>query len=265
MLEFVKGYLVPGSPGFLLLGLAVGLAMLYSRRTARLGRRWLTVLVVLYVVLSLPLVSVLIQRGTLRTEPPITRAEEVSGIRTIVVLGNGVITFGPPGRELHIPGRNTTHNVLEAVRLYRLIGGGRIVASGGVPPGGGNRRAEAEVMREYLVKLGVPPQDILLEPDSTNTHEQAVNVARLLPPRERCLLVTVPPHMNRSMAVFERQGLLPVAAPSAWTGQVEGEGGYGFRHLVPDRFTLRATEAAIYERLGTVYYWVRGRLGEQAP
>ena len=144
------------------------------------GRRWLAVLFVLYVALSMPLVSGWLHR-TLAGVGPITDASEARDAATIVLLGNGVVTVGPAATAIHLPGVNTALNVSEAARLYRLLGRRRIVASGGMPPGGAGKRPESEVMRDYLVRLGVAGEDIELESASTNTTEQAERVTALLP------------------------------------------------------------------------------------
>lgn len=261
MLSFAKDFLVPGSMGFMLFGLAAGVALLYVQATNRWGRRWLTALLALYLVLAMPWVSGLLQRGTPSQEPPIARADQAQGVRTIVVLGNGVVTFGPPGRAIDLPARNTTYNVLEAVRLYRLLPGARIIASGGMPPDGASRRPEGEVITEHLLRLGVPADDILLERTAVNTHQQAVNVARMLPRGARCLLVTVPSHMPRSLLVFRSQGLDPVPAPSTWGARAVEPDGFAWTDLVPARWALRTSETAIYEWLGVVYYTAQGRIG----
>lgn len=89
---------------------------------------------------------------------------------------------------------------------------------------GGRRwsgHAEATVMREHLVGLGVPDERILLELDSINTLENARYAARMLVPRgvERVGVVTCDWHMPRALGLFTRAGLrpepLPVASPPA--------------------------------------------------
>ena len=109
---------------------------------------------------------------------------------------------------------NTALNVSEAARLYRLLGPRHVIASGGMPPGGAGKRPESEVMREYLVRLGVAAEDIALESASINTTEQAEQVAALLPRGARVLLVTAPAHMPRAAALFRSRGLDVVPAVS---------------------------------------------------
>ncbi len=155
LLSLAKNFLIPGSTWFLVTGIGLALVLLARERTFRWGRRWLAALFLLYVALSMPLVSDWLNRGLSGTRP-ITDAREARGATTIVLLGNGVTTVGTVGTDIDLPNLETALNVSEAARLYRLLGGGRIIASGGIPRPGVARRPESEVMRDYLTRLEHP-------------------------------------------------------------------------------------------------------------
>jgi len=252
-----KTYLVPGSPWFLIVGVGVALLMLSSRRTVDWGRRWLAALFLLYVGLSMPLVSGWLHR-TLAGSGPITDAPQARGAATIVLLGNGVVTVGPAATAIHLPGLGTALNVSEVARLYRLLGRRHVIASGGMPPGGAGKRPESEVMRDYLVGLGVPGEDVELESTSINTTEQAEHVTAMLPKGARVLLVTVPAHMPRAAALFRSRGLDVVPAVS---GAIPDSERTWAAELVPDRYALRASEIAVYELIAYAFYRLRGDIG----
>jgi uncharacterized SAM-binding protein YcdF (DUF218 family) len=118
-------------------------------------------------------------------------------------------------------------------------------------------RAEADVMRDALAGLGVPPDRVIREDQSRNTFEQVINVARLLRTHhlERAVVVTAAPHMPRVLALFRTQGLSPVPSIPLTAYQRRGAG--------PWLFSVRAladSEAASYEYLALVGYWLRGRI-----
>ncbi len=71
-------------------------------------------------------------------------------------------------------------------------------------------------MQDVLAVMGVPAQHLMLENESRDTHDNAVNSAQLLKARgmHRILLVTSAYHMRRSVALFEAQGLEVVPAPT---------------------------------------------------
>jgi uncharacterized SAM-binding protein YcdF (DUF218 family) len=259
LVSLIKHYLVPGSPWFLIVGIGMALLLLAGERTRALGRRWLAILFVLYVALSMPLVSSWLLKSLAGTGPLVADAGQARDTSPIVLLGNGVVSVGPAATAIHLPAVNTALNVSEAARLYRLLGRRRIIASGGMPPGGAGKRPESEVMRDYLAQLGVAGEDVALESTSINTTEQAAHVAALLPKGARVLLVTSPAHMPRSVALFRRHGLDVVPAVS---DSLPDSTRTWMQALVPNRFALRASETAAYEFGAYVLYWLKGDIAK---
>ena len=68
---------------------------------------------------------------------------------------------------------------------------------------------EAHVMREELIRQGVPEEMILMDDQSFNTRQNIANAVRLLEDREvqRVLIVTSDYHLPRAMAIAEDAGL----------------------------------------------------------
>ena len=166
---------------FLSLGLVLTVALLHAAPPIRpLGDLWFGVLVASYWLLSLPVVAhALIGRlqgryGTIRT------AAEAHGAKIIVAVGNGSVSYTDGHFTTDQLTRRSTFCVFEATRLYRLLQPDDVIVSGGAPTLGSAARAEADLMREELVKLGVPAERIRADTASRTTEEQAVNVARLL-------------------------------------------------------------------------------------
>ena len=260
MVNLVKLFLVPGSVGFLVLGLATGVALLYaSARLQRWGRAWLTVLLVVYAFLSTPLGTDLVV-APLAGES-IESAADVAGLHSIVVLSTGGEVYRAGGLEVAEMGRFTSFNALEAARLQRLIGpGATVIASGGIVNRGARQRPEAEVLADGLVRLGVPRSQVIIEAGSRTTREQAVLVAALLKRRRvsRFLLVTTSDHMGRAAAAFRAEGVDPVAAPSV--PRLATAPGLLHR-LRPSLNALRQSDWACYEYLARLYYWAQGWWG----
>src|SRR5690606_12335106 len=77
--------------------------------------------------------------------------------------------------------------------------------------------SEAQIMANSLKQQDIPESAVLMESRSFTTHENAVYTAEKLKQRDikRILLVTSALHMPRAMAVFKKQGISAVAAPSA--------------------------------------------------
>src|SRR5262245_29024044 len=129
---FVKDFFVPGSTMFILVGLAVGAGLLSWRpATAVWGRRWLVVLVVAYLALSMPFTSDALFAGLNRGYRPLRSIAETRGARTIVVLGNGIQVRRAGGGSLDTLNLPSAYCALEAARLYHRLQDVTILASGG--------------------------------------------------------------------------------------------------------------------------------------
>jgi uncharacterized SAM-binding protein YcdF (DUF218 family) len=255
----VKRWLIPGSMTFLSLGLVVAVALLHGTAQIRaLADVGVGVLVALYWVLSLPVVAqALIGRlqgrfGTIRT------TADAHGAKVIVAVGNGSVSYTDGHFTSDQLTRRSTFCVFETIRLYRLLQPDDVVVSGGAPLAGSAARAEADLMREQLVRLGVPAERIRADTASRTTEEQAINVARLLRQRDplaNAVVVTTAAHMPRVMTWFLAQGI--DAIPSVTPDLRYDEGRTGWARWWPSTAALRGSETAMYEYLALVYLRLR--------
>lgn len=117
----------------------------------------------------------------------------------VLVLGAATISPGVPGPALR-------RRVEFGVAHFFDRGAAHIVFSGGVvgpPP------AEAHVMRDLALTLGVDGGRILIEDEARNTFENAVYSGRIIRERNwrRVVLVTDSFHMPRAAFIFGRLGI----------------------------------------------------------
>ena len=241
----------------LVLALAIGLALLYVRRFAVWGRRWLTVCILGYWVLATPIGSELLAGPFVYGQQRIASAADAAGAQAVVVLGGGINTHESEG--LALSDLNTSAlRVIEGVRVYRLLGDPLFIVSGGNTSRVDPPRPEGEALRRAAIELGVPPSRILTDNASMTTYEQARTMSRLLPEHgiSRFVLVTSPIHMPRSMVVFRSAGLDPIPSSSPLRGDPDEL----FWTLIPSRESLTVSDSAIYECAARVYYWWRGWL-----
>ena len=174
------------------------------------------------------------------------------------MLGAGAVTWGAGNLAVHQLSRRSVVNVLEAARLYRLLGGLPVIVSGGVVSGSMLQRSEADTMADTLEGLGVPRSALTIERTSVNTYEQSVRVAPLVAGHARFVLVTTPVHLRRALALFEARGLHPVPGPSDLGALHEPV--TSAPYLWPSMAALRASELAIYEHLALGNARARGWL-----
>ncbi|OLP17539.1 hypothetical protein BST81_14485 [Leptolyngbya sp. 'hensonii'] len=185
----------------------------------------------------------------------------------IVVLGG---CTRPPLQPR--PGVDVTDagdRVIYGAQLYRqgkapylVLSGGRIDWRQGGPP-------ESSDMADLSQQLGVPATAILQDPTSFNTHENAVNVKKILQEKglQRVLLVTTATHMPRSRLIFKHEGIDAIPAPTDFimTYQPASETSEGswqsvILDLIPDAERLGFTTRALKEYLGIAIYRLRGWL-----
>ncbi len=179
--------------GCLFLLTAVGIASLWVRRKER--RRKLVPLTLVFGLLylgSTPIVGHFAV-GSLEWRNPPRSIEDRAGAQAIVVLGGYFFAVdrqhGHAEPELAY---DTLYRCLHAARIYKagpplpvLVSGGKVNVD---MPG----QSIAALMGDLLVQLGVRREDVIVEGESRNTHENAEASAGLL--RERgigsILLVT---------------------------------------------------------------------------
>lgn len=171
----------------------------------------------------------------------------------IILLGSGTVRIG--GKSF--PDVIGYGRVTEAATAYRAcVAGGHsctIVASGGAPRG--QAEAEADVMAETLIGLGVPESDIVRETRSRNTFENARFTRQALIDKsfERIFLITSGFHMRRSLLYFRHFGISAKPLP-AFTLEPE-------KTWIPVAFNVALTDIALHEYVGMVRYRFYNAMG----
>lgn len=258
MLSFLKEYLRPSNVACVLVLLTPGTVMLFVPSLAKWGRRAIAAVVVFYLILSSPAGAGMLARTLTGRYQPIASVEQARGARTVVVLGAGSRNLRAAGRQLSSVSGEAGLRVIEAARLFELLGGPLVIASGGVTERADGAAPESVALRRALIELGVPDDRIVLESESKNTRDEAVVIKRMLAERgiTEFVLIASPLHMRRSMLTFEQQGMHPIASPAP---------------LVPDRsprpnpflpsdLWLQVGDSSLYEWLARGYYWWHGWL-----
>lgn len=172
----------------------------------------------------------------------------------IVLLGGGIYESAPEydGRdELGHYALMRTVYAAEVARQSRLD----IYASGGAPLTE-DAEPEGEIMRRWLLKLGLPEQSVFAEKAANNTWENASYMKRLLAEKgiDKIVLVTSAWHMPRAVWCFESQGLQVIPAPTDFLTEQEA---YDLRSYLPRWTVLADSGQALHEYLGLFWYHMR--------
>lgn len=253
MAALLKELLVPGTVPFLILALIPGALLLYRR--PRISRAWISALVLLYWLISTPVVAAWLVQVSTREYPRVERSDQLHDVSAVVVLGAGSHRYESGNETVSVLTREGGLRALEAARIYRILNHPWVIVTGRPRFRG---RSETQVMAGELEDLGVPRDRILLEEGSMTTHDHAIHVPRLLGARgvKQFVLVTSSTHMRRSLQVFRAVGLDPIpATPEAFA---ELRRSNLVERYLPSERALRVSRAVFYDGLGMVYYWMRG-------
>lgn len=147
----------------------------------------------------------------------------------------------------------------EAVLAARARPAAKVVFTGGDGTLLGSSGSAAGPIGTFLVALGIERGRIVLEGASRTTHENALELARLLQPRpgQRWLLVTSAYHMPRSVGVFRHAGFDVVAWPADYRTSGVGAVAQGF---ISFHQGLERVDLAVKEWVGLVAYRLSGRM-----
>ena len=189
----------------------------------------------------------------------------------IVLLGGATRPAIGPRPEVDLTDEGD--RMIRAAQLYRDGKAPLIVASGGRlkwdPEALPVEESEAYDMGRILQLLGVPKEDIILEPNSRNTYENAVFVQPILEERsiDRILLVTSAMHMPRSLQIFQKLGIEAIPAPTdfvavspQYSRTTRDNLAKQFIDALPQSSNLALTTRALKEYVGLMVYRLKGWL-----
>lgn len=211
-----------------------------ARRWQRFGRALSLAALLSLLALSLPPVAGWLASG-LETSPPLTDAD-LKRTQAIVVLGGGKY-FAAPEYGNDTLSRWSLERARYAAHLQRRSKLPILVA-GGAPDGG---RAEGEAMKEVLTRdFGATVSWV--DARSADTGENAAQAAALLKKAgvSRVALVTHAWHLPRASALFARQGLTVIPAPTGFTTPSPSL----LFQLTPSSTALDKSRLALHEWLG---------------
>jgi uncharacterized SAM-binding protein YcdF (DUF218 family) len=220
--------------------LLIALGGWLARRQRRAGSLLAGVALLGLIALSLPIVGNALLRSQ-ETFPPLAAAA-LQGAQAIVVLGGGSRYAAPEYGGDTVNGQSLQRLRYAAVlaRRSRLP----VLVSGGAPFGG---RPEALAMQDVLENdFGIMVR--WTETASRDTAENARLSAAMLAAGgvRRIVLVSHAWHLPRAAALFERQGLVVIAAPTGFTTDSPAL----LENLLPSALALEKSATALHEWLG---------------
>jgi len=164
----------------------------------------------------------------------------------IVVLAGGHVTDPNIPITSQIASPSLTR-LVEGIRIHRQLPGSKIILSG---RGAFDPVPEAETMANIALFLGTDKNHIILETGSDDTAEQAVELKKIIGDKT-FILVTSALHIPRSMALFRKQGMNPIPAPTEHQIAESQKSGPG--DLFPSAYCIVNAQRAIHEYMGIIW------------
>lgn len=230
--------------------LAIGLLVLLLTKARKTGITCITAGILLLLCFSInPIANELLIKLESQYQPLKTMPTDV---QYIVVLGggNGGSRRFPPNTRLSSA---SLARLIEAVRLYRQNPNSILVLSGGRVFGS---RADATVMNNTAVALGVKRNHMKIEAGSQDTLEEAQHLKPFIQ-GQKFVLVTSAYHMPRAMEIFQQQDMHPIPAPTQFlTKRYLHHPKYYFPSVV----NLIHSDIALHEYMGIAWLWLSHRL-----
>ncbi|MEQ8470465.1 MAG: YdcF family protein [Marinoscillum sp.] len=218
------------------------------------GKRiWIIIGFVLLVIFTNPLLCNLALRNW--EAKPIMK-DQLPLVETAIVLGGMVELDKEPKDQLHLNGN--IDRIEETITLLKdgLIQ--QMVISGGSGSLLHDTPESVELM-EFVLKRGVKPRQVIIEPQSRNTYENAVESAKILDSlnlkEQPLLLVTSAFHMPRALLCFKKQGINVIAYPVDYKSS---NFTWSLEQLLPSADALATWQLLIREWVGILAYKVTG-------
>jgi uncharacterized SAM-binding protein YcdF (DUF218 family) len=256
VVETLKHFARPATVTFFIAVLGGGVLLAFVKRTQRLARWYFLLALTSYWLIASPAFAEWLAERYGRGYRPIATAAEARGATIVVVLGAGNDTLQAGGLTLNRVPPLAALRVMEGARLYTLLNGPTIIASGGVTSHDEGARPEGEGLRTAIVELGVPLDHIMVEAESQNTRDEAFAVARMIKnrPKQPIVVVTSATHMERALSVFRAAGLDPVPSASPYKSDHTNER----LRWVPNEAGIKIFDGVLYDVAATWYYRMRG-------
>jgi uncharacterized SAM-binding protein YcdF (DUF218 family) len=141
-------------------------------------------------------------------ELPPTAISNLQPYKLGIVLTGTTLSLNPNDRVYFQRGAD---RVTHTVQLYKEGLLEKILISGGSGRLLGEAEPEANLFKKAMVMMGVPDSVIIIENETRNTYESAVQVKKMLEDQgykgADCLLITSAFHMRRSLACYRKAGV----------------------------------------------------------
>ncbi len=151
-----------------------------------------------------------------------------------------------------------TDRLMQALDLYKRGKIEKILISGGSGAVIYKEKKEADILKNYLIKIGISKDDIIIESKSKNTHENALFTSKILAANNesvKYLLISSSLHILRAQKCFEKEGTPVDIFPTNY--KIKQFNTVGF-YVIPSAEALSNWNMFIHEIIGLITYKISG-------
>jgi len=181
--------------------------------------------------------------------------QTLKSVKWVVVLGGGSAVDPRLPASTYLSAASL-FRLSEAIRIHNRLPQTKLIFSGrsglaGVTP-------VAEIMAETAAEFGARPEKIIIEADSADTKDHPIYLKKIIG-SDQFLLVSSASHMPRAVALFRKQGMRPIPAPTNYRA-MQRQRSIPLLGLLPRPGPLAESNQAIHEYLGILWAKFRGLL-----
>lgn len=189
-------------------------------------------------------------------EIPAIRIEDMKSFDVGIVFGGMSVYDGDFDRAQFFRG---VDRLIQTIELYKRGVIKKIIFTGGSGRVLHPEMKEGNYINRYMLYMGVPQKDFIIESESKNTFENALFTKAILEGKNikgNFLLITSANHMRRSLSCFIKAGI--IAEPYS-TDRYAGPRKYEFDHLfIPGPSVMYDWDKLIHEMAGFIAYKIVG-------
>ena len=182
--------------------------------------------------------------------------EELKTYDAGIVLGGMLAYDGEFDRLMFLRG---TDRLMQAIELYKKGYIKKILFTGGSGSVLHQDMKEGVFAHRFLLTIGIPEHDIIIESESNNTRENAIFSKIILDkqlPAGKFLLITSAFHMRRAIGCFSKAG---VQTDYYSTDRYSGMRSFEIDNLlIPNAASMMHWQMLIHEMIGFVVYKISG-------
>lgn len=244
LIKFISNLII--SPSFIIIGLLLTTLFL-NKYNHKKVRRISIILLLSFYCLSIKPVSKILLNLVETKENSTTLSIQSSD--AYVMLGGGIILNTPNG---NIPKDAVYSRIIEVAILYKRYPKPIILSGGDVYKKG---VTEASVYKKYLLNLGIPKTDIIVEEKSRTTLENARYTKDILDNInvDSITLITSASHMTRAKRTFDD---LEINVSTYSSGYLKGQEDFKIIDIIPSSYYFNISFKCLWEIIGSFYYYL---------